>query len=119
MKMDYAAYIEAIMETYAKTQLDLASVVGTSQQTISNWLKGYRRITPERLLVLKKIFPKVKQDSFPEGKGLRSRRIFKGLKADVRGFAHCLKALEPQERKKLLRRLTNMVKFYEQENGTK
>ena len=120
---DWSAYIVMILESYVLTQGDLGKKLGTTQQSISNWISGRRDPSPKKQEILHGIAAEVNVsvDDFPiKGEELKKRRYafaIKYIPKRVRALAVEIQGLGPKKQKKLLADLNAYADLLESKNA--
>lgn len=117
--LDWPKLIGSISEALVLTQRELGLQVGTTQQSVSNWLNKRRAPSASKA---KKFFKLAKEANIDiaefklPGTELRKRRKKEEVKAlpmKLRRLSLVLTRLHPRRRKKILRYLEDMVETVE------
>lgn len=112
---NWSSYILELMEIKVLTQRDLAFEIGTTQQSISNWLDDKRKPSPE-------VRAKLMRLGAPLGMRLKhytlnkaSQRIedFKTVPVSIRKVCCIIADLHPRKRSRVLRDLNDLMAMYE------
>ena len=120
--LDWPQLIADISEAFVLTQLGLGKKIGTTQQSISNWLNGRRVPSAAKA---KKFFELAEEAGIdPEDYGLTGKTLKKKIKEDeikslplkVRRLCHTLSELHPRRRRKVMNFLEDMLETFERKN---
>jgi hypothetical protein len=111
--INWAAYIEEVMETYVLGQVNFGRSLGLTQQAISNWKTGARRPNKYRQTLMREQFPDVDPDDFTlpldELQSVKTARNFRALRHDVRAFCERMSEVNKRKRVRIFRELGPLV----------
>lgn len=120
--LDWPKLISDISEALVLTQRELGDKIGTTQQSVSNWLNGRRVPSASKA---KKFFELAKSAGIPidefklpgtELKKKQKKEEIKALPVKIRRLSLVLTELHPRRRKKIMSYLEDMLETIEKKH---